>query len=95
VPIYNLMEDAATAEISRAQIWQWIRYGVVLDTGVEATREFFERALAEEMQQVRHEVGPDAYDGGRFREAIALFRELALADTFIDFLTIPAYPLIV
>jgi len=95
VPIYNLMEDAATAEISRAQIWQWIRYRVELDTGAPATRELFERALAQEMERVRHEVGSDAYDNGRFPEAIALFRELSLADEFVDFLTIPAYRLIV
>jgi len=94
VPIYNLMEDAATAEISRAQIWQWIKYGVMLDTGVKASRELFESALGEEMQRVRQEIGSDAYDRGRFPEAIALFRDLALADDFVEFLTIPAYPLL-
>jgi malate synthase len=94
VPIYNLMEDAATAEISRAQIWQWIKYGVVLDTGVKATRELFERALAEEMERVRHEIGSGAYDDGRFPEAIALFRDLALGQDFVEFLTIPAYELL-
>src|SRR5262249_1218707 len=95
VPIYNLMEDAATAEISRAQIWQWIKYHVTLDNGVSATRELFERALGEEMERVRREVGPEDYDAGRFPEAIALFRDLALADAFPEFLTIPAYRLIV
>ncbi len=95
VPIYNLMEDAATAEISRAQIWQWIKYGVVLDTGVQATPEFFRRAMQEEMQRVRWEVGAEAYDNGRFPEAIRLFSELSLAPDFADFLTIPAYKLIV
>ena len=95
VPIYNLMEDAATAEISRAQIWQWIKYGVELDTGTSATREFFERALGEEMERARQEIGSEAYDGGRFAEAIALFRDLSLADSFVEFLTIPAYRLIV
>jgi malate synthase len=95
VPIYNLMEDAATAEISRAQIWQWIRYGVRLDDGVIATRDLFEGALGEEMERVREEIGSDAYEAGRFPEAIALFRELALAEAFPEFLTIPAYRLIV
>jgi len=94
VPIYNLMEDAATAEIARAQIWQWIKYGVVLDTGVKASRELFERALGEEMQRVRQEIGSAAYDQGRFPEAIALFRDLVLSDDFVEFLTIPAYPLL-
>ena len=57
VPIYNLMEDAATAEISRAQIWQWIKYGAVLDTGVPVTADLFERLLVEEMERVRVEIG--------------------------------------
>ncbi|MCZ7658692.1 MAG: malate synthase A [Xanthobacteraceae bacterium] len=94
VPIYNLMEDAATAEISRAQIWQWLRYGAVLEGGVRVTPEFFARALAEEMERVAREVGAKAYAEGRFPEAIRLFRELSLSDSFEDFLTIPAYRLI-
>ena len=95
VPIYNLMEDAATAEISRAQIWQWLRYGAVLDNGVKVTPEFFARALNEEMERVKGEVGAAAFAEGRFPEAIALFRKLSLAPAFEDFLTIPAYKLIV
>jgi len=95
VPIYHLMEDAATAEISRAQIWQWIKYGAVLENGIKVTREFFERALSEEMQRVKQEIGSDAYAEGRFPEAIKLFRSISLADEFVDFLTLPAYKLIV
>jgi len=94
VPIYHLMEDAATAEISRAQIWQWIKYGVELDGGVKATPEFFERALREEMEVVRREVGAANYARGRFPEAIKLFRDLSLSAEFEPFLTIPAYELI-
>ena len=95
VPIYNLMEDAATAEISRAQIWQWIRYEAELDDGLIATAKFFERALQEEMERVKQEVGPENYAKGRFPEAIALFRDISLAPEFVEFLTIPAYRLIV
>jgi malate synthase len=95
VPIYNLMEDAATAEISRAQIWQWLRYGAILDTGVKVTAPFFKRALKEEMQRVKKEIGARAYAKGRFPPAIKLFRELSLAKDFVEFLTIPAYRLIV
>jgi len=95
VPIYNLMEDAATAEISRAQIWQWIRYEADLDSGIIATPKFFERALHEEMERVKEEVGPENYAHGRFPEAIALFRDISLAPEFVEFLTIPAYRLIV
>jgi malate synthase len=95
VPIYNLMEDAATAEISRAQIWQWLKYGVELDTGMRATPELFRRAVDEEMQRVKWEIGAKNYDAGRFPEAIRLFSDLSLAPEFADFLTIPAYRLIV
>ena len=95
VPIYNLMEDAATAEISRAQIWQWLKFGASLDTGRKATRQFFETCLAEEMQRVRQEVGEEAFKAGRFKEAVALFKSLAAAKTFEPFLTVPAYRKIV
>jgi malate synthase len=95
VPIYNLMEDAATAEISRAQIWQWLKYGAEFEGGVQATPEFFECALQEEMQVVMREVGAANYARGRFPDAVKLFRELSLAEEFVPFLTIPAYELIV
>jgi malate synthase len=94
VPIYNLMEDAATAEISRAQIWQWIRYEAELEDGIIVTPKLFARALAEEMERVKEEVGAEHYANGRFPEAIALFRDISLSDEFVDFLTIPAYRLI-
>src|SRR5580698_1887516 len=94
VPLYNLMEDAATAEISRAQVWQWIHYGITLEGGTVATPELLNRLITEEMERVRKEVGPEAYDGGRFREAIQLFRELSLAADFEDFLTVPGMGLL-
>ncbi|HEX3838992.1 MAG TPA: malate synthase A [Steroidobacteraceae bacterium] len=94
VPLYNLMEDAATAEISRAQVWQWIHYGIRLEGGTVATPELLTRLITEEMERVRNEVGAEAYDGGRFREAIQLFRELSLAADFEDFLTVPAMGLL-
>jgi malate synthase len=94
VPIYNLMEDAATAEISRAQIWQWIKAGAKLENGIVATASFFERALEEEMDVVKAEIGADNYAKGRFPEAIKLFRDLSLAEEFAPFLTLPAYELI-
>jgi malate synthase len=94
VPLYNLMEDAATAEISRAQVWQWIHYGIALEGGTVATPELLNRLITEEMQRVRQEVGAEAYDGGRFKEAIQLFRDLSLAADFEDFLTVPAMGLL-
>ncbi len=94
VPIYNLMEDAATAEISRAQVWQWLHMKAKLDDGREASPAMFREALASEMERVRGEVGAKAFDGGRFKEAIALFSDMSLSKDFEEFLTLPAYRLI-
>ncbi len=94
VPLYNLMEDAATAEISRAQIWQWLRFEAELSDGRKVTRELFDHLLTDEMAQLRQVLGNDRFETGRFSDAIALFRELSVAKTFAPFLTIPAYELI-
>jgi malate synthase len=94
VPLYNLMEDAATAEISRAQVWQWLHLKAQLDDGRVVTPELFKAAFAEEMAKVRAALGPDVYDNGRFAEATKLFAEMSLAPTFEEFLTLPAYKLI-
>ncbi|CAN1531003.1 AceB Malate synthase [Rhabdaerophilaceae bacterium] len=95
VPIYNMMEDAATAEISRAQIWQQVKYGLAFADGSKASPSLFETCLAEEMERVKGEVGADAYANGRFPEAIGLFSTLSLAPKFEDFLTVPAYQKII
>jgi malate synthase len=95
VPIYNLMEDAATAEISRSQIWQWLKFGARLENGQKVTKQFFERCLKEEMERVKEEVGPDTYRAGRFKDAIAIFRAMSTSKTFETFLTLPAYKKIV
>jgi malate synthase len=89
-PLYNLMEDAATAEISRAQIWQWIAHGAKLDDGRAMTAALFEAVLAEEMAVLKTALGV-GFDAGRFDEAIALFSTMSLADRFEEFLTLPAY----
>ena len=94
VPLYNLMEDAATAEISRSQIWQWLTFGAQLDDGQTVTAPLFAKLLDEEMAGVRAEIGAEAYDAGRFPEAIELFRTLSTADDLVPFLTLPAYELI-
>ncbi|MCB1494800.1 MAG: malate synthase A [Bauldia sp.] len=94
VPLYNLMEDAATAEISRSQIWQQLHFGSTFDDGEKATVELFETCLAEEMDRVKEEIGADNYAAGRFPEAIELFRTLSTADELSAFLTLPAYKLI-
>jgi malate synthase len=91
VPIYNLMEDAATAEISRSQIWQWLKFGAKLQNGVKVTRAVFDKWLAEEMKRVKDEVGEEAYAKGRFKDAIALFKTMSTAKSLETFLTLPAY----
>jgi malate synthase len=90
VGINNLMEDAATAEISRSQVWQWLHNGVRLADGTEVTREHVEQVIAEEMDAIREARG-EAFASGRWDDARALFTEMALADEYPDFLTLPAY----
>jgi malate synthase len=91
VGIHNLMEDAATAEISRSQIWQWVHNDVRLDTGDLVTPDLVRRIADEELAAIRDEIGAQAYTTGRFAEARELFERVALADDFADFLTLPAY----
>jgi malate synthase len=92
VPIFNLMEDAATCEISRTQIWQWIRHpGGVLDDGRKVTKELFRRVLAEELDRIRADVGTDAFARGKYALAREVFDDVATRDDFVEFLTLPAY----
>jgi malate synthase len=90
VGIFNLMEDAATAEISRSQIWQWIHNDVPLDDGRLVSRDLTERLIDEELSKIRAATGA-GFDAERYGQAVALFTEVALADNFAEFLTIPAY----
>lgn len=92
--IYNLMEDAATAEISRSQIWQWIRSGSVTETGIRITPELVTKIADEETDRIRTEIGHDLYESGRYDEARQLFERVSLADEFPDFLTLPAYEIL-
>ncbi|MCG9701499.1 malate synthase A [Vibrio natriegens] len=91
VPIYGLMEDAATAEISRASIWQWIQHGKSLDNGQQVTKELFESYLNEEVEVVKQEIGEERYQAGRFEEAAQLMAKLTTSDELTNFLTIPGY----
>lgn len=94
VPIYGLMEDAATAEISRTSIWQWIHHGKSLDDGRPVTKVLFHQMLAEEMQVIQQELGEQRYSTGRFQEAAALMEKITTQDELIDFLTLPGYALL-
>ncbi|MFN0301604.1 MAG: malate synthase A [Burkholderiales bacterium] len=91
VPVFNLMEDAATAEISRSQIWQWMRSEQgVLDDGRKVTETLFRALLAEELPKVKAHLGDAAWNAGRYEEAARLFDEISTGD-FVEFLTLPAY----
>jgi malate synthase len=90
VAIYNMMEDAATAEIARSQVWQWLHNDILLEDGPKVTRARVEEIIDEELVNIREQLG-DAFDAERFGQATALFTEVALADNYAEFLTIPAY----
>jgi malate synthase len=90
VAIFNLMEDAATAEISRSQVWQWRHNEVTLAGGPQVTAALVEAIIGEELATIREQSGA-AFDAARYDQAVALFKEVALADDYAEFLTIPAY----
>ncbi|HBT54711.1 MAG TPA: malate synthase A [Erwinia persicina] len=94
VPIYGLMEDAATAEISRTSIWQWIRHGKTLQSGEGVTEALFRKMLREEMQVIRQELGDTRFNGGRFAEAAALMERITTEPELVEFLTLPGYRLL-
>ena len=94
-PIYNLMEDAATAEISRAQVWQWVRHPKgVLDDGRKVDMAMYEAFKEEELERIKSELGEERFNSGRFDEAAELFDKLIKEETFYDFLTLPAYEIL-
>ncbi|TAK42658.1 MAG: malate synthase A [Betaproteobacteria bacterium] len=94
VPVFNLMEDAATAEISRSQIWQWMRSEKGrLDDGRKVTAELFRQLLAEELPKVKTDLGDAAYGSGRYEAGAKLFERITVGE-YVEFLTLPAYELI-
>ena len=92
--LYNLMEDAATAEISRTQVWQWIKNKAQLKDGRTVTYDLYKALLPEELEKIKQYVGEERFEKGRFKEAIDIFDMLIKADDFVEFLTLPAYDLI-
>jgi malate synthase len=94
VPLYNLMEDAATAEICRAQLWQWLRHGARTSDGQAITVERFDRLMSTELDRIHTEVGAARLTHGVFPSAARLFEQMTKADTFDEFLTLPAYELL-
>jgi len=94
VPLYNLMEDAATAEISRAQLWQWLHRGGRLEDGTVITPSYCDMILGEVIEKIESEVGADRYSNGHFRVAGHMFTEMIKAPALDEFLTLPAYELL-
>ena len=92
--INSMMEDAATAEISRTQIWQWIHHGVKLEDGRQVTPELVRQVLDEETAKIREQVGEETWEQGRPRETREVFEQVALSPDLIEFLTLPAYRLL-
>jgi malate synthase len=91
VPLYYLMEDAATAEISRSQVWQWLHHQAVLSDGRRVTPALVEGVLEEEMRAIEHEIGTERFKAGKFHQARDLFSRMILTPQFTEFLTLPAY----
>ena len=91
VPIYNLMEDAATAEISRAQLWQWARYGVRTTDGKQLSPDSVSASVPDVLAKIRQQVGPANFDSGKYSTASDLFTKMIQAEQIPEFLTIPAY----
>jgi malate synthase len=94
VPLYHLMEDAATAEISRAQVWQWIHHRAVLDDGRPVTPALLAEVVESEQKTIARDVGPKRFKAGRFPQATELFVRLSTAAELEEFLTLPAYDMI-
>jgi malate synthase len=92
--LYNLMEDAATAEISRAQVWQWLKTAAKLDDGRVIDKNLYEKLLSEEIEKCKKYLGEERLQTGKLTQAIELFNNLVLQEHFEDFLTIPAYQLL-
>jgi malate synthase len=91
VPIYNLMEDAATAEISRTQVWQWVTHGAKLADGRRVTAELVRHTMAQELDRLREQLGPARFDSGKFALASQLFDRMMTGTEFPEFLTTLAY----
>jgi malate synthase len=91
VPIYNLMEDAATAEISRVQVWQWRHYGVKLGDGRQVTPDVIRATITAQLEHIKTVVGAERYERGKFDEASDIFERLVLDEPCKDFLTVEAY----
>jgi malate synthase len=95
VPLNHLMEDAATAEISRTQVWQWRHHGATLADGRPISAELCRQVIGEELAKTQAQVGAERFERGKYREAAQLMSELIEAEPYVEFLTLPAYERVV
>jgi len=91
VPLYHLMEDAATAEISRSQLWQWLKHKSILNDGRKITEDLIIKMFKEELESIKNEISIERFDNGKFELAMNLFQDMILKEEFDEFLTLPAY----
>lgn len=92
VPLYNLMEDAATAEISRTQVWQWVHHPKgILENGRKVTLDLVKETIQEEMKNIEQEVGADRFSSGQYQVAASIFEEMVSSDDLEEFMTLRAY----
>jgi malate synthase len=91
VPLYNLMEDAATAEISRSQLWQWLKHKKELSNGIQITSEYYRGMMGEELNKIKNLYGEEIYNNKNFNQASEIFLDMILGEKLDEFLTLPAY----
>src|SRR5208337_2875706 len=91
VPLYNLMEDAATAEISRTQVWQWLHHGAQLADGRAVTADMVRKTIPEQLAHIRSQIGEGRFNAGKFEQAAQLFEQMMTSSDCKEFLTLEAY----
>jgi malate synthase len=91
VPLYNLMEDAATAEISRSQLWQWLKHEKEINNGISINCDYYDKIMTEELSKIKELYGEEIYNNRKFKQASKVFSKMISGDVFDEFLTLPAY----
>ena len=91
VPLYHLMEDAATAEISRSQLWQWLKHKKEMDNGINISRDYYNKIMTKELNKLKEMYGEENYNNRKFNQASKMFFEMISGNILDEFLTLPAY----
>ena len=91
VPLYNLMEDAATAEISRSQLWQWLKHEKEINNEISISCDYYDKIMTEELSNIKELYGEEIYNNRKFKQASEMFSKMISGDVLDEFLTLPAY----